>query len=150
MKVILLEDIQKLGKKFEVKEVADGYARNFLFPKGLAKPATDSALKQLEAEKEVLAQKAEEELKQTEQVVSQLDGQEFEMPAKADEAGKLYGAITQVKLAKFLKDKGFEVKKNQIVLSETIKETGDYEINLELDHGLEATIKLAVVPEEAI
>lgn len=150
MIVILLEDVQKLGKKFEVKEVADGYARNFLFPRGLAKPATDAALRQLETEKEVISRKAEEELKQTEAVVSQIDGQEFEMPAKADDNGKLYGAITPVKLAKFLKDKGFEVRKNQIILPEPIKETGDYEINLELDHGLEASIKLSVIPEEAV
>lgn len=149
MKVILLEDIQKLGKKFEVKEVADGYARNFLFPKGLAKPATETALKQLESEKQLITRKAEEELKQAEAAVLQIDGQEFEMSAKTDDAGKLYGAVSVVKIAKFLNDKGFEIKKNQIILPEPIKETGDYEINLELDHGLEASIKLTVIPEEA-
>lgn len=144
MKVIILKDIEKLGKRFDIKEVADGYARNFLLPQGLVKPATDEALKQLEMEKAAVAQKAEEELKMTEGVVAQLDGQEIEFFTKADESGKLYGAITPLKIAKVLKEKGFEVKKNQIKISEPIKAIGDYEIILEMEHGLEAKIKLIV------
>lgn len=147
MKVILLQDVEKLGKKFDVKEVADGYARNFLLPKNLVKPATEEALKQLEAEKEAAAKKAEEELKATEEIVERLDNQEIEIIAKIDENGKLYGSLTALKIARVLKDKGFDVSKNQIKLKEPIKEVGEYDIIVEFPHGLEAKVKIIVVEE---
>jgi large subunit ribosomal protein L9 len=148
MQVILLQDVEKLGKKFDVKEVADGYARNFLLPNNLVKPATEEALKQLEAEKEAAAKKAESELRETEGAVAQLDGQEVEISTKVDESGKLFGSITAVKMAKILKDKGFNVSKNQIKLAESIKEVGEYDIVVEFPHRLEAKIKI-IVTEEA-
>ncbi|MBU1102781.1 50S ribosomal protein L9 [Patescibacteria group bacterium] len=148
MKVILLQDVDNLGKKYEVKEVADGYARNFLFAKELAKPATEEALKQLESERALLAQKAEADLKVEEQVVGQLDGQEIEIVTKADDGGKLYGSITAAKIAKVLKDKGFDIKRNQIKLIQPIKEIGEYDdIIVESSHGLEAKIKVIVSKE---
>lgn len=156
MKVILSQDVPKVGKKNEIKEVSDGYARNFLFEKGLAKPATQAELAQLETINAQLAQQAEADLKAQEEVVAQIDGQEFEMSAKADGTGKLYGSITPAKVAKLLKDKGFEVSKNNVKLAEPIKTVGDHEINLEMDHGLEAKIKLIIseqtegAPEEEI
>jgi len=147
MKVILLQDVEKLGDRFEIKEVADGFARNFLFPKNLAEPATESAIKQLETKKEAAAKEAEEDLSATEALVASLDGQEIEMTAKIDENGKLFGSITTVKIAKVLKDKGFQVQKKQIKLDEPIKEIGDYDIILEFPHGLEAKIKVIVTEE---
>jgi large subunit ribosomal protein L9 len=149
MKVILTKDVAKIGKKFEIKEVADGYARNFLFANNLAKPATEAALKQLEVEKEMLAKQAEADLKIEEDLISQLDGQEIEIIAKADETGKLYGSITAVKLVKVLKEKGFDVKKEQIKLIEPIKEVGEYDdIMIELSHGLEAKIRVIILAQE--
>lgn len=148
MKVIFVQDVEKLGKKFDVKEVADGYARNFLLPKGLVKPATEEALKQLKAEKEAAAKKAEEELKATEEIVERLDNQEIEIVAKIDENGKLYGSLTALKIARVLKDKGFDVSKNQIKLKETIKEVGEYDIIVEFPHGLEAKVKIIVTEEK--
>ena len=147
MKVILLQDVEKLGRKNDIKETADGFARNFLFPKKLAKPASADAIKQAELEKEAIAKKEEEDLVATGAVVSQLDGQEIEIFAKADESGKLYGSITAAKIAKALSDKGFIVKRKHVKLDEPIKETGDYEVALELDHGLEAKIKVIVSEE---
>jgi len=144
MKVILSQDVLKVGKKNEVKEVSDGYARNFLLAKGLAKPATEAALKQAEALQAELAKQAEEDLKAQEEVATQIDGQEFEMMAKADGTGKLYGSITPIKIAKFLKDKGFNVAKKNIKTVEPIKTLGEHEIVLELDHGLEAKVKLII------
>lgn len=148
MKVILLKEVKKVGKQFDVKEVADGYARNLLFPKGLAEPATESALAQLEAKREVAAKQAELDLKVTEEMVAQIDGQEIEMTAKAGDDGKLYGSITPLKIVNLLKEKGFEIKKNQVKITEPIKEAGEHEITLELDHGLEAKIKLIVIEQE--
>lgn len=147
MKIILLRDVEKLGKKFEVKEVADGFARNFLIPKGLAKPATESALKTLEAEKAAAEATAVEDLKKTEEMVASLDGQEIEISVKAGEDGKLYGSLTPLKITKILKDKGMEIKKNQIKLSQPIKEIGEHEITIEFPHGLEAKVKLIVSEE---
>lgn len=148
MKVILLKDVEKLGSKFDVKDVADGYARNFLFPNELAEPATEAALKQLEQQKEAEVKKAEADLALTESLVSQLDGQEIEISSKVDDGGKLYGSITAAKIAKTLKEKGFNVKSKQIKLAEPIKETGEFEVTLELPHGLEAMVKI-IVAEEA-
>lgn len=147
MKVILRKDAEKLGKKGDVKEVTDGFARNFLFPKDLAEPASESALKRLAQEKEEQVKKAEADLTITEQFVGNLDGQEVEISAKTDEDGKLYGSITSAKIAKVLKDKGFEVKPKQIKLAEPIKETGEFDVALEFPHGLEASIKLIVSGE---
>ena len=147
MQVILSQDVPKVGKKNEVKEVADGYARNFLIAKGLAKPATEAALKQLELIKAELARQAEEDLKIQENVVSQIDVQEFEIISKADGTGKLYGSITPVKVAKILKDKGFDISKNNVKLAVPIKTIGEHEIDLELNHGLEAKIKLIINEE---
>lgn len=147
MKIILLCDVEKLGKKFDVKEVADGYARNFLFPKGLAKPATEAALKTLEAEKAAAEAVAEADLKNTEALVATLDGQEIEMSAKIGDDGKLYGSITPLKICKALQEKGFDVKKSQIKSQEPIKEIGEHDVLLELPHGLEAKIKVIVTEE---
>lgn len=147
MKVILLKDVAKLGKKFEVKEVADGFARNLLFPKGMAKPATESAIKQLEKEKEIMELEAENDLKKTESVVAELDGREIEIKAKADESGKLYGSITPAKIAKAINGNGFEIKGKQIKLDEPIKELGEFEVALEFPHGLEAKVKIIIIEE---
>jgi large subunit ribosomal protein L9 len=147
MKVILIQDVEKLGKKFDVKEVADGFARNFLFPKGLAKPATEAALRELETEKATAEFAAELDLKKTEEMVAELDGQEIELQAKMGDDGKLYGSITPAKISKVLEAKGFEVKKKQIKMAESIKEVGEHEVSLELDHGLEAKIKVIITEE---
>ena len=148
MKVILSQDIENLGKKLDVKKVADGYARNFLIPNNLAKPATEATLKELATAKETLEKQAEEDLKVQEEVASQLDGQEIEMAVKCDDSGKIYGSITAVKIAKAIKDKGFDIKKNQIKLVEPIKEVGEYDdVLIEFPHGLEAKIKIIVTEE---
>jgi large subunit ribosomal protein L9 len=147
MKVILIQDVPKVGKKSEVKEVADGYARNFLLPRGLANAATESTLKQLEEEKVNAEKEAEEDLAKTQETVASLDGQEIEMPAKMGEEGKLYGSITAAKITKVLQVKGLDIKKDQLKLGEPIKEMGEHEIILEFPHGLEAKIKLIVVEE---
>lgn len=148
MKVILLCDVEKLGKKNEIKDVADGYARNFLFPQKLAEPATESAVKKLEAELAAAEALAEEDLEKTEETVAILDGQEIEISVKIGEDGKLYGAITPQKIANVLEEKGFLVKKKQVRLEGPIKETGEYDIVIEFPHGLEAKIKV-IVTEEA-
>jgi len=147
MKVILLKDFKDLGKKGEVKNVSDGYARNFLLANKIAIAATKQTLKESEEEKMLEAQHAEEELKKIEETVSQIDGLEFEVVEKMDEGGKLYGSLNEVKIAKFFKDRGFDIKKNQIKIPQPIKAAGEYPVTILFDHGLEAEIKIIVIEE---
>ena len=148
MKVILLQDIEKVGKKYEVKEVADGYVKNFLIPKGLVKPATKENLKWLEAQKEIEAKKAEEELKKIQEQASTIDGEELIIPVKIGDEGQLFESITSQKIYEKLKESGFNIKKNQIDLLEPIKELGEFSVKIKFEHNLEAEIKVIVVEEK--
>jgi len=148
MRVILLQDIENLGKKYEVKDVKSGYARNFLIPKGLAKPATEEALKWLETQKEIEAKKAEEELKKVQEVASAIDGQEVVIPVKIGEDGQLFESIISQKISEKLKEIGFEIKKTQIDLPEPIKELGEFPVKIKFEHNLEAEIRVIVVEEK--
>ena len=148
MKVILLQDVEKIGKKYEVKEVADGHARNFLIPKGLVKPVTEKSLKWLEAQQEVLKEKAEQDLKKFQDLATSLDGQEIMMPVKVGEEKQLFEAISVQKIFEKLKEIGFDVKKNQIILAEPIKELGEFPVKIRFSHNLEVEIKVIVTEEK--
>ena len=148
MRIILLQDVENLGKKYEIKEVKDGYARNFLIPKGLAKIATDETLKWLETQKEIEAKKAEEELKKIQERATAIDGQEIIIPVKIGEDGQLFESITSQKISEKLKELGFEVKKPQIELIEPIKELGEFPVKIKFEHNLEAEIRVIVIEEK--
>lgn len=148
MRIILLQDVEKLGKKYEVKEVADGYARNFLIEKGLAKPATEEVLKWLETQKEIEAKKAEEELKKSQELASAIDGQEVMIQVKIGEEGQLFESITSQKISERLKEMGFEVKKSQIDLLEPIKDVGEFPVKIKFEHNLEPEIRVIVAEEK--
>ena len=149
MKVILLQDIEKLGKKYDIKEVAAGYARNFLIPKGLAKPATKVALKWLEVQKEIEAKKAEEDLKRVQDFVAKVDGLEVVFQVKVGEKGELFESINSQKISEKLKELGFGIKKTQIELKEPIKELGESPVKIHFEHNLEAEIKVIVIEEKS-
>ncbi|MEA3452801.1 MAG: 50S ribosomal protein L9 [Patescibacteria group bacterium] len=148
MKVILLEDIDKIGKKYDIKTVKDGYARNFLIPNKLVKAATKSAILSIKELKQKETKKNEERLVQIQESASELDGQEIEFFVKIGEDNQLFEAITPLKIAKKLKEIGFEIKKDQIILDKPIKELGEFSVKINLDHQLEAKILLIVEPEE--
>lgn len=148
MKVILIQDVKDVGKKYEVREVKDGFAKNFLFPQKLAKPATEENLAWLEKQKEKIAKKAEEELKKTQELASQIDGQEIIFSVKVGREGELFESITPQKIAEKLKQLGFQVKKQQIDLAQPIKELGEFPIKIKLEHNLEAEIKVIVAEEK--
>lgn len=148
MKVILLQNVDKVGKKFQVKNVSDGYAMNFLFPKNLAKPATPEALKWLEIQMEIQSKKAEEDLKEVEVKVAGIDGAEIIIPVKIGDEGQLFESITAQKIADKLKESGLEVKKNQIILNSPIKEVGEFPVKIHFDHNLEAEIKVIITEEK--
>ncbi len=148
MKVILLKDVDKIGKKFEVKEVKSGYARNFLIPQGLAKPATEEVLIWLETQKEIEEKKAEDGLKEVQEVASSIDDQEVIIPVKIGDEGQLFESVNAQKIADKLKEAGFDIKKTQIELAEPIKDPGEYPIKIKFEHNLEAEITVIVQKEE--
>lgn len=149
MKVILLQDVENVGKKYEVKEVKPGFARNFLIPQNFAKLATKQSLAWLSSQKEVIQQEAEENLKMVQELASKLDDLEVSIVVKVGDEGQLFESINAVKISEKLKEMGFEVKKSQINLEEAIKEVGEFSVKISLDHNLEAEIKVIVNKEEA-
>ena len=148
MKVVLLQDVENLGKKYEVKNVKAGHARNFLIPKGLVKPATKEALKWLETQKELERKIAEEDLKKVQDFVKEVDGLEITIPVKVGEEGQLFESIAPQKIVEKLKTEGFEIKKDQIILEEPMKELGEFPIKITFAHRLEAEIRVIVVEEK--
>ncbi len=148
MRVILLQDIDKLGRKYDIKEVKDGYARNFLVPKSLVRPATKENLKWLEIQKEIEIKKSEEELKKVQDFASNIDGQEIVIAVKIGKTGELFESITDQKIWEKLKELGFEIKKTQIDLPEPIKELGEFPIKIKFKHNLETEIKVIVIEEK--
>lgn len=147
MKVILLQDVESLGKKYEVKDVKDGYARNFLLPEKLVKPATKQALKWLSDQKEVIEKEAEEDLKKAQELASNMDGLELNIQVKVGEEGQLFESINSQKIIEKIKEMGFEIKKSQVKLEEPIKELGEFPVSINLDHNLEVEIKVIITSE---
>ena len=143
MKVILLQDVKNIGDRGEIKNVSDGYFRNFLLPKKLAEVATEKAISDIKKQDVENAIKEEKDLLRTEKIAEKLDGQEFIIKAKTNEQGKLYAAISKQDIAELLNKKMFKIKKEQINIV-PIKETGEYDAVITLNHGLEARIKIIV------
>jgi len=148
MKVILLQNVEDLGKKYEIKDVKDGYAQNFLLPEKLAKPATKEALAWLEGQKEVIAKEVEEDLKKAQDLASKIDGLEVSIAVKVGEEGQMFESVNTQKIVESLKELGFEVKKSQILLENPIKELGEFPVKLNLDHNLEVEIKVIINKQE--
>lgn len=147
MNVILTKDVQNLGHTGDVKEVSGGYAKNFLIPGGYAKVATESIIKKADEMKAQKDKEAEIELEKAKEVVATIQGQSVTIKAKADPSKKLYAAVKAEEIAEALKAKGFEVDKSKVVIDEPIKELGEFEVTLNLEHGLEARIAVIVEAE---
>ncbi len=148
MRIILLQDVENVGKKYEIKDVKDGYARNFLIPKGLAKLATKQVLEWVEKQKEVEKQKAEEELKEIQKIASSMDGLEVMILVKVGEEQQLFEKINTQKISEKLKEMGFALKKEQIDLAEPIGELGEFSIKIKFEHNLESEIKVIITEEK--
>ncbi len=148
MKVILLQDVEGLGKKYDVKEVKNGHARNFLIPQGFAKSATKQALKWLASQKETIDKEAEEDLQRAQELASRIDGMEVTIAVKVGEEGQFFESVNSQKISEKLKEMDFDVKKSQINLEEPIKELGEFPVKLNLDHNLEVEIRIIVVEEK--
>lgn len=149
MKVILLQDIDGLGKKYEVKEVKNGHARNLLLPQKLARAATKQALKWLAEQKGVIEKEAEDDLKKAQALASELDGLELGISVKVGDEGQLFESINSQKIVEKLKEMKIEVKKSQVKLENPIKDIGEFPVSITLAHNLEAEIKVVITAEKA-
>ncbi len=148
MKVIFLKDVKGTALEGEVKDVKDGYARNYLIPKGIAAVATDANLKKLENRKDKIKEKEEQKLAAAKEKAEKLNGMQVELTVKAGEKGRLFGAVTSQDIAEALNAKGFEVDKKDIELNNPIKETGTHLVTVGLYKDAKAEIKVLVTAEE--
>lgn len=148
MKVIFIQDVKGQGKKGEEKNIADGYARNFLLPKGLAVEANKANLNNLKGQKESQAYKKEQEIKAAEEIKAKLEGITVKLSAKAGENGKLFGSITAKDIADALKAQhGIDIDKRKIVLSSDIKTTGDLTVDAKLYPQIVGKIKVSITAQ---
>lgn len=147
MKVILQKDIPSLGDAGDIKEVAEGFARNYLLPKKLVIVANESSKKAIDHQMKLIKIKKDKRKKTSEQLAASMSDVELTIPAQVGEEGKLFGSITSIDIAKHLKDKGFEIDKRKILLDAPIKAEGEYKISIKLEEGLTATVKVNVVKE---
>ncbi len=148
MKVILKEDVEGLGKAGDIVNVKDGYARNFLIPRGLAIRATDKSVKSLEKQKKMILDRINKERKRLQQFAEKLSELTVTIKKKAGEEGKLFGSVTSRDIAEALEAMGYEVDRKKIILEEPIKSIGNYTVKIRLASEIEAEVAVEVVPEE--
>jgi large subunit ribosomal protein L9 len=148
MKVLLCEDIDKLGWLGDVVEVKTGYARNYLIPQGLAKVANEAGIRALAEEKASRAEQRKLEGKRLEEAVKAIEGAEAVVAARANELGHLFGSVTERHIAANLRAQGFDVRDEIVYLPEHIKEIGTHAVTLKFRDDLTATINVVVVPDQ--
>jgi large subunit ribosomal protein L9 len=147
VEVILRDDVANLGKIGEVVRVRPGYARNYLFPRGLAVEANRKNLRVLEHQKRVIAAKSARERKQAEGVAAKLEGLKLVVRARVGEEGRLFGSVTNLDVERLLAEKGFPVERRRIGLDEPIKQLGTFPIPVQVGREVRATVQLTVEAE---
>ena len=148
MKVILKQDIKGVGKKDQIINAADGYARNYLLPKKLAVPAAQGNMNNLKAKNESIAYKKGEDLKEAKELAEKMKKLTVKIKVKAGENGKLFGAVTAKEISEALKkDFNIDVDKKKIMLNESIKTAGTTRVDIKLNEGVMANVLVMVIPE---
>jgi len=147
MKIILREDVEKLGKAGEVVKVKDGYGRNYLIPRQLAVPANVRNMKSLDHDRRTIETRAKKTRKTAEATAATLSAVSLVLPAKAGEEGKLFGAITSRDIAEALGKAGVIVDRKAIQLADPIKQVGDYKVKIRVAADVLPEISVSVVPE---
>lgn len=146
MKVVLLQDVKSIGKKGELVNVSDGYARNFLFPRGLAVEADAQAMNDLKNREEAAKYRDDMEKKSAQAAAGLLTGKTLKLTAKAGQGGRLFGSVTTKEVAEELKKQfGLDIEKRKIAMAD-IKAYGSYEAEIKFSHGI--TAKLTVIVSE--
>lgn len=148
MQVILMRDVEKLGSVGDVVDVTNGYARNYLLPRGLVALVSPAKVQEAQIRKKKEEGRRETEKKDLQSMAQGLAGQEFTLRAKATDEGKLFGSISPGVITHELSKKGYTVEESAVALEENIKECGTYTVQLKFPHGVMAQIKLSVTKEE--
>jgi large subunit ribosomal protein L9 len=148
IKLILTEDVDNLGDAGDVVSVKPGYARNYLLARSKAMPATEARVKEIEHHKRVIAEKVARELKSYAAARDRLEQVVLEITANAGEEGKLFGSVTSVQVAELLAEKGFELDRRKIALTEPIKEVGEHKVPVRLHRDVVANVTLKVSAAE--
>lgn len=145
MKLILQEDVEKLGTAGEVVDVKDGYGRNYLIPQGKARIATESKLKEIEEVKRQAERRAELTVEKAKDLANELEKISVTLPVKTGEEGKIFGTITNQDIADALEERGFDIDKRKISVDQDVNELGEYTATVDLLGELKPTIKVWVV-----
>ncbi len=148
MKVILRQDVENLGKMGDIVEVRDGYARNYLIPRGLAYYASEGAIRRLEQEKRQHQRRLERERISAQELAAQLEQLVLSIPMRVGEEGRLFGSVTPQMIADELSLRGFTIDRRAIVLEEPIRSLGTFEVKVKLHPEVVATVKLWVTSAE--
>lgn len=144
MKVILKENIDTLGHIGDIVKVAPGYARNYLLPKGFVVEATEKNAKELEHVKRQMAYKKNKVTEAAKLMLAKLEESAIDIARQAGAEGKLFGSVTNMEIAAFLKEKGIDIDRKKIVLAEPIKQLGEYSIPVKLHPEVTATLKVNI------
>ena len=148
MKVILQKDVKNIGKKGDVVEVAEGYGRNFLLPRGLAVEANAGNLRHAAQQRQLESAKAERELKDAEKIGAKLKGQKLEIKAKVGEGGRLFGSVTTQEIADQLRKQfSVEIDKRKIDVQEPIKTLGSHPVTVKVHPKVHVTVTVEVTPQ---
>jgi large subunit ribosomal protein L9 len=147
MKVILQKDISNLGDAGDIKDVAEGYARNYLLPRKLVIPADESSKKAVEHQEKLIKRKKEKRKMVSEKLAERINGLEIAITVRIGEEGKLFGSVTTQDIAKKLKEKGFDIDKRKIILESPIRQEGEHAVKIKLDEGQAPSIKVIVGKE---
>lgn len=149
MKVIFNQDVRGQGKKGEMKEVSDGYARNYLLPRKLASEATPDMINAFKLKEKAKKAQMEREKVQAEENAKRLEGIQVTISARAGQGGRLFGAITSQEISDALREQhGIEIEKNKIVQSEPIKSFGSFEVKAKLGYEVSGKISVLVVEKK--
>jgi large subunit ribosomal protein L9 len=146
MKVILKHDVKGLGREGDVKEVKDGYARNFLFPTGKAMVADAGALKNWERHRAEREERDRSELEAAEATAERLREMKLEIAVKAGEKSRLFGSVTNREIADLIAKEGIEIDRHAIHLREPIKTLGDFKADVHIMAGVDAQVTVSVIP----
>jgi len=149
MDIILTENVKGLGTIGEVVNVKPGYGRNYLVPQGLAVEANDRNINEMEHHKRQLTHKAEKLSKEAADIKARIEAIECSFVHKASEEGKLFGSVTSMEIAEALAAKGVEIDRRKIILDQPIKDLGEHEVEIKLNAGANATVKVIVLSEDA-